>query len=66
MDLNAAQQRLNTEHCEVLEHHKVVIESRVVAFNNSSGTSCRSIASQCSKKKSPIEIRISGIEDRTK
>jgi len=52
MDLNAAQQRLNTEHCEVLEHHKVVIESRVVAFNNSSGTSCRSIASQCSKKKS--------------
>jgi hypothetical protein len=43
--LNAAQQRLNTERSEVLEHHEVVIESREAAFNNSSGTSCRSIAS---------------------
>jgi len=60
----------------VLEHHEVVIESREAAFNNSSGTSCRSIASLRSafqhcfavfKKEfqAPIEIRISGIEDRT-
>jgi len=42
---NTAQRLLNTEHCEVLEHHEVVIESRVAAFNKSSGTSYRSIAS---------------------
>ncbi|WP_400166164.1 hypothetical protein [Fidelibacter multiformis] len=50
------------------------LERCAAAFNNSSGTSCRSIASLRSafkhryavfKKKSPIEIRISGIEDRT-
>ncbi|WP_400166169.1 hypothetical protein [Fidelibacter multiformis] len=76
MDLNAAQQRLNTERSEVFEHHEVVIESCTAAFNNSSGTSCRSIASLRSafqhcfavfkkETQSPIEICISGIEDRT-
>jgi len=34
MDLNAAQQRLNTERSEVLEHHKVVLENRVVAIEH--------------------------------
>jgi hypothetical protein len=70
MELNAAQQSLNTEHCEVLEHHEV-------AFKYSSGTLCRSIASLRSAFKhcfavfkkevrSPIEICKAGIEDRTK
>jgi len=34
MDLNAAKQRLNTERSEVLEHHKVVLESRVAAIEH--------------------------------
>jgi len=45
MDLNTAQQHLNTELSEVLEHHEVVIECRIAAIMNSSGTLCRSIAS---------------------
>jgi hypothetical protein len=32
--LNAAQQRLNTEHGEVLEHHEVVLESREAAIEH--------------------------------
>jgi hypothetical protein len=81
---------LNTERSEVLEPHEMGFERRQaleyhtavhehheVAFNNSSGPSCRSIASlrsafqHCSavfKKEvqSPIEICKAGIEDRTK
>ncbi|WP_400166708.1 hypothetical protein [Fidelibacter multiformis] len=57
--MNAAQQRLNTERSEVLEHHEVVIESRVAAFNNSSGTSCRSIASTFS-----IQPRLHSVQKR--
>ncbi|WP_400167459.1 hypothetical protein [Fidelibacter multiformis] len=90
MDLNTAQQHLNTERSEVLEHHEMGFERRQaleyhtavhehheVAFNNSSGTSCRSIASLRSafqhcfavfKKEiqSPIEFCKAGIEDRMK
>ncbi|MGC9513964.1 MAG: hypothetical protein ACP5D8_10095 [Fidelibacterota bacterium] len=56
MELNAAQQRLNTERSEVLEHHEVVIESREAAFNNSSGTSF-SIQMPSAFKHSNISLR---------
>jgi hypothetical protein len=68
---------LKIERSEILKRCVAAFESRVAAIMNSSGTSCRSIASLCSafqhcfavfKKEvqSPIEIRLAGIEDRTK
>jgi hypothetical protein len=68
---------LKIERSEILERCAAAFESRTAALNNSSGTSCRSIASLRSafqhciavfKKevRSPIEICKAGIEDRTK
>jgi len=43
---------LKIERSEILERCVAAFESRLAAIMNSSSTSCRSIASLCSKKKS--------------